>query len=297
MAITGGYSYGDVSSREDLSDTIKDLDVIDTWVSSHLSTVPVTNKVHSWVLDPITAVSSQAGTVEGADTIYATVVPTLLTNTTQIIEYGVQVTMTNQHTDHAGFTDKFAREKLKKMKQWKNQLELSLVAGAKVSGTGTAARTMAGIALNVTTNTSGFSSISLTSDILNMILGIGWDNGAEYDTVICGKVLKQRISSFSTPNTRTVAAEDAIIVGRVDTYDSDFGRITVVKHRYVNSATAQTQNGLLAYMTDYFSLGVMDAVHYEDRPATGYFKVGSIVGEYTLEQKNEKASSYHFGFL
>ena len=297
MSIAGGYSYGDVSSREDLSDTIKDLDVIDTWLSSHLSTVPVTNKVHSWVLDPITAVSTQAGTAEGADTTYATALPTLLTNTTQIIEYGVQVTMTNQHTDHAGFTDKFAREKLKKMKQWKNQLELSLLAGALVSGTGTAARTMKGVGLFTTTNTTGYSSVSLTSDIVNFMLGTGWDNGAEYDTILVGKLMKQRISSFTTPNVRNVAAEDAIIVGRVDTYDSDFGRITIVKHRYVNNITSQTQNGMVAYMEDYLSVGVMDAVHYEDRPATGYFKVGSIVGEYTLECKNEKATAYYFGLL
>lgn len=297
MSIGGGYAYGDLSSREDLSDTIKDLDVIDTWVSSHSATVPATNKVHSWVLDPITAVTTQSGTAEGADTTYATVNPTLLTNTTQIIEFGVQTTMTNQHTDHAGFTDKFAREKLKKMKQWKNQLELSLVAGALVSGTGTAARTMKGIALFTTTNTTGYSSVSLTSDILNLHLGVGWDNGAEYDTVLVGKVLKQRISSFTTPNVRNVAAEDAIIVGRVDTYDSDFGRVTVVKHRYVNTATTQTQNGLIAYMQDYVTVGVMDGVHYEDRPATGYFKVGSVVGEYTLELKNEKATAYAFGLL
>lgn len=297
MAITGGFSYGDPSSREDLSDTIKDLDVIDTWVSSHSSTVPVTNKVHSWIIDPITAVTTQAGTAEGADTVYATTNPSLVTNTTQIIEYGVQVTMTNQHTDHAGFDDKFAREKLKKMKQWKNQLELSVVAGALVSGTGTAARTMKGIAQFAATNVTGFSSVSLTSDIFNTVMGVGWDNGAEFDTVLAGKVLKQRISAFTAGNVRNVAAEDAIIVGRVDTYDSDFGRVTVVKHRYVNSAITQTQNGLVFYMSDYVSLGVMDGVHYEDRPATGYFKVGSVVGEYTLEQKNEKSSAWTYGLL
>jgi hypothetical protein len=281
MPAGGGYSYGDLSSREDLSDQIKDLDILDTWVASHSSTVNVTNKVHSWVLDPIAAVTTQTGAAEGADTTYAPVNPTLVTNTTQIIENGVLTTMTNQHTDHAGFTDKFAREKLKKMKEWKNQLELSLVAGALVSGTGT----------------SGFSSVTLTSDIMNLILGVGWDNGAEYDTVLVGKVLKQRISSFTQGNTRNVAAEDAITVGRVDVYDSDFGRVTVVKHRYVNTATTQTQNGMIMYMQDYISVGVMDSVHYEDRPATGYFKVGAVVGEYTLEQKNEKSSSYHFGLI
>lgn len=297
MPSGAGYSYGDVSSREDLSDQIKDLDVLDTYVSSTSGTVQVTNKVHGWIVDPIAAVTTQVGAVEGGDTTYAAVNPTLVTNTTQIIEYGVITTMTNQNTDHAGFADKFAREKLKKMKEWKNQLELSLVAGALVSGTGTAARTMRGMASYATTIRSGQSSVSLTSDILNLILGLGYDNGASFDTVLVGKVLKQRISSFTAGNTRNVQAEDAITVGRVDTYDSDFGRITIVKHRYVNTAFTQTQNGLIAYMQDYIAVGVMDPVHYEDRPALGYYKAGAVVGEYTLEAKNEKAIAYWYGLL
>jgi len=297
MAITGGYSYGDLSSREDLSDMIKDLDALETYVSTNSATVEVTNKVHSWVIDPIAAVSTQTGTAEGADTTYATLNPSLLTNTTQIIEYGVQTTMTNQNTDKAGFGDKFAREKLKKMKEWKNQLELSAVAGALVSGTGTAARTMKGFVNFASTVTTGYSSVSLTSDILNFWLGVGYDNGAEYDTALVGKVLKQRISSFTAGNTRNVGAEDAVIVGRVDVYDSDFGRIKIIKHRYVNSATAQTQNTMALYMSDYVRIGVMDSVHYEDRPNTGYFKVGSVVGEYTVEVCNEKAVGKIAGLL
>jgi hypothetical protein len=297
MAQTAGYSYGDLSMREDLSDQIKDIDVLETRVSSSSDTVSVTNKIHSWVLDPIDVVSSQVGTAENADTTYVVANPTLAYNTTQIIEYGVTVSGTNLNTDHAGFADKFAREKLKKMKTWKNQLEYSAVAGARVSGTGTAARTMGGIASFASTNKTGFSSISLTSDILNLMLRRGYDVGAKFDTCLVGSVLKQRISSFSSPNTRNVEASTATVVYRVDVYDSDFGRIEIYPHQYVNAAITQTQNGMILYQADVVRVGVMDSVHFEDRAVTGYYKAGSIVGEYTVEVGNEKGLSWTYGLL
>lgn len=295
MAPTAGYSYGDLSMREDLSDQIKDIDVIETRVSSSSETVTVTNKVHSWVADPIDVVSAQAGAAEMADTTYVQTNPSLGTNTTQIIEYGVAVAGTEMNTKHAGFADKFAREKLKKMKTWKNQLEFSAVAGALVSGTGTAARTMKGIANFASSNKTGRTAISLTSDILNELLKAGYDLGAKYDTCLVGSTLKQRISSFTSPNTRNVDASTATVVYRVDVYDSDFGRIEIYPHQYVNKAFSQTYLGLILYQSDVVRIGVMDPVHYEDRAITGYYKAGAIVGEYTVEVGNEKGVCYNWG--
>lgn len=297
MAQTAGYSYGDLAMREDLSDQIRDIDVLETRVSSSSETVKVTNKIHSWVLDPIEVVSSQVGTAELADTSYVQTNPTLGQNTTQIIEYGIAVAGTEMNTDHAGYDNKYAREKLKKMKTWKNQLEYSAVAGALVSGTGTAARKMKGIAGFASTNKTGFSSVSLTSDILNLVLRIGYDIGAKYDNCLVGSILKQRISSFSSPNTRNVEASTATVVYRVDTYDSDFGRIEIHPHQYVNAATTQTQYGMVNYMSDVVRIGVMDSVHHEERAITGYYKNGALVGEYTVEVGNEKGIGYTFGLL
>jgi hypothetical protein len=297
MAPGVGFSYGDASSREDLSDQVKDIDVLETRVSSSSETVDVTNKIHSWVLDPIEVVSTQVGVAEMTDTSYTMVNPTQNFNTTQIIEYGVTVSGTQKNTDHAGFSDKFAREKLKKMKVWKNQLEFSAVAGARVSGTGTAARTMGGIASYASTNKSGFSSVSLTSDILNLILRRAYDIGARLETCLVGSVLKQRISSFTSPNTRNIEATTGTVVYRVDKYDSDFGMIEIYPHQYVNAAISQTQNGMIMYQNDIVRIGVMDSVHYEDRAITGYFKAGAVVGEYTTEVGNEKGVSWHYGFL
>jgi hypothetical protein len=183
------------------------------------------------------------------------------------------------------------------MKTWKNQLEYSAVAGALVSGTGTAARTMKGIAGFASSNKTGFSSVSLTSDILNLVIRNGYDLGAKYDTLLANSLMKARISSFTSPNTRNVEASTATVVYRVDVYDSDFGRLEIYPHQYVQKAITQTQNGMVLYQSDVVRLGVMDSVHYEDRAIDGYFKAGSIVGEYTVEVGNEKGVAWTYGLL
>jgi len=291
-AESGAFSYNDGSNRESLSAQIKDIDVLETHVSSTSASVPVTNKVHSWVIDPVTAQSAQAGTVELSDTTYAATDPTLLLNTTQVIEKGVAVAATNQNTDHAGFKDKWAREKTKKMKEWKNQLELSAVSGTLVSGTGTAARSMAGLRTFASTLVSVHGSgVSLTSAMLNTMLKEAWTAGSDHDTILVGAGLKQRISMFTQNTTQNIDADEFKSVGRIDVYQSDFGTQEVVKHRYVE-LDAVTAN-LVTYIKDFVYMGVMDEVHYEDRAKTGYYRKGAIVGEYTVEVKNEKAVGYY----
>ena len=284
------YSYGDYSIRESLWDQIKDIEELETYVTSHSAKVKVANKVHSWVIDPVSAMAAQAGTVEMADTSYSNTVPTLLNNTTQIIEYGIAVATTNLKSDHAGFTDKWAREQLKAMKNWKNQLEFSAVAGSLVSGTGSAARTMKGIAgFASTLATTCGSGVSLLSSMLNAYLMNALGEGAQHDTLLVGPALKTRISMFSENNTRNIPATEAMLVGRVDVYDSDGGRVKVIYHRYVNSISGAVTNALVSYASDYIQVGFLDEPHYEDRAQTGYFKSGAIVGEATVQVDNELA--------
>lgn len=297
-ASTGSFSYGDGSNRESLWDQIMDLDPTDTYVTSHSGSETISNKVHSWVNDPFVQQTTQTGTVELTDTTYAAVNPTLLQNTTQIIEFGVRVGATSENIDHAGFSNKFAREQLKAMKQWKQQLELSVVAGALVSGTGTAARKMNGIftfaSLLASTHASG---VSLTSDLLNTFLEDAYLNGGDHDTVLVGSALKTRISSFTAGNTRNVEAKAAELIGRIDVYDSDNGRVQIVKSRFIDKTGAAVTAGgchnIGTYISDYVKVGKLDDVHYEDRAKTGYFKSGAVVGEATAIVGNVNAVQIH----
>lgn len=297
MAGTGSFSYGDITQKESLWDGMKDLYGEETYVTSNSAEVTVNQKVHSWSVDPIANVTTGSGTIELADTTYSGNDPELLTNTTQIIERGFAVAMSNQNAEHAGIKDKFAREQLKAMKIWKKNLELSAVAGTLVSGTGTAARTMQGFA-RFATLTTGHSGVSLTSDIFDGLLQNAWDfGGAEHDTVLVGRTLKARISSFTVGNTRNVDASEATLYGRIDVYDSTVGRVKVVLHRFVNNLSANTYLSMVSYIQDFVAIGFLDKPHYEDRARTGYYKPGAVVGEATVQLANRLAAQLTRGLL
>lgn len=292
----GNYSYGDTSIRESLWDQIKDLDATETYVTSNAGVVNVTQKVHSWNSDPMVQSTNAAGVAENADTTFVGTNPELISNHTQIIERGIQVSMSSQNAEFAGIDDKFAREQMKKMKEWKQIFEISATVGTLVSGTGTAARTMQGF-IRFATLTTAHSGVSLTSDMLNFFLQNAWQNGGEHDTVLVGATLKSRISSFTSTNTRNVAADDATIVGRVDVYDSDYGRVEIVLHRYVNQMAANSYLALATYIKDYVKVGFLDQPHYEDRAQLGYYKAGSVVGEATVMLANRLAAQNIRGLL
>lgn len=297
MAGLGSYSYGDTTIRESLWDGMKDLYAEETYVTSNSQIVSVSQKVHSWNVDPIANVTAGAGTLELADTTYSGNDPELISNHTQIIEYGFAVAGTVGNADHAGFKDKFAREQMKAMKRWKKNLELSAVAGTMVSGTGTAARTMQGFA-RFATLTTGHSGVSLTSDMFDTFLQNAWEfGGAEHDTVLVGRTLKARISSFTVGNTRNVPASEATLYGRVDVYDSTVGRVSVVLHRFVNNLSANTYNSLVSYISDFVGIGFLDKPHYEERAVTGYYKPGAVVGEATVQLANRLAGQLIRGLL
>jgi len=287
------FTYNDVSIREDLWDIVVNIDPIETYISSNAGTIPVTARTHEWLVDTLTAQSSQTGRVEGADTTYAVTDPTRLSNQTQIIEYGVKVSMTNENADHAGYKDRFATEQAKKMKEWKNQLEYSVLNGTLATGTGSAARTMKGIVAFASTLATQHSStgVSLSEAMFNDYIGNAWSQGAEIDTVLANKYLKRKISGFTAGSTKSIDISKAELVGRVDIYDGDFGRVTVVKHRYAVTTAPGTYPGdnLVGFQSDLIKIGFLDKPHYEDRPAAGYFKAGSVVGEATVQVGSEKA--------
>lgn len=208
----------------------------------------------------------------------------------QIIEKGIKVPMTTENSKHAGFDSRFAREQVKKMKEWKNDFEAIVVAGSIVCGNASTARTAKGIAAFASTLATTQSGVSLSSTMYNAYMGNAWDQGADISTVLVGRQLKERISGFTTSNTRNIDASDKRIVNGVDIYESDNGVQKIIKHRYVGlvDSTASVYE-LVGYVDDYIKIGFLDTVHFEERPKSGYYKAGAIVGEGTVQVSNEKA--------
>jgi len=197
------------------------------------------------------------------------------------------VTATRQNSEFAAWKNDFAHQQAQKMKEWKNELEFSVLCGTVSSGTASVVRRMGGIVRLSSMYSTVGSVVSLTSDMLNAFLGAAYDQGADHEVILVGRVLKERISMFTVGNTRTIDAQDETINARVSVYESDHGTQKIIKHRYVNyagmgGAGTLTQT-FVSYIPDYIKIGFLDEPHYEDRPAAGYYKAGSIVGEATVQ--------------
>lgn len=132
-----GISYNDVAIVQDLWSQIRDLDSINNYVVSHAPSMPVYQKLHQWVNKPISPITGQNVTAEGADTVYSVNDPVLQSNVTEIIEKGIKITSTDQNSRHEAITDRWARDKMEKMEEWKNQFEYDAVNGSLSVGNGT----------------------------------------------------------------------------------------------------------------------------------------------------------------
>jgi hypothetical protein len=143
---------------------------------------------------------------------------------------------------------------------------------------------------NVGTSYSS-GNVALTSSALNGFIGTSANYGKTIDTILAGNVLKSRISSFTVNNTRNVDASSGLLYQNVDVYSSDFGIVKIQYHRYVPGAS------IIGYIQDYFATGFLDPMHYEDRPANGYYMAGSIVGEPTCQLSNPFAGFFQTGLM
>jgi len=95
---------------------------------------------------------------------------------------------------------------------------------------------------------------------------------------------KRQISAF-TETLQRYGPEDAAFRSTIGVYESDFGVQRVVLSRWVPADTV--------LLLDSSRTGVLPlsgrSFHYKPLAATGDFEKGELIGEYTLELRNESA--------
>jgi len=288
MAEVINSTYDDVAIREDLLDLIVNIDPEEDQLYVGLAKHKASQPYHQWLTDTLAAVGTVAK-VEGFDPSYAARTnPVRKSNYTQIISAEFQVTDSERNSNTAGFKDRYTYEMQKAMLEWRRYAEYAIVRGSLISGTGSAARQLAGAFANITTLATNQASVSLSETMLNAYLQNAWNNGGNVDMVLVGGTLKRRISTFVNTNTRFVDATTSSVNNTINVYDSDFGRVEVHKHRYVTIAGENPS--VLGIQKDKWAVAHLDEPHYQEIPRTGYASKGMIVGELTLEALNEKSS-------
>ncbi|MGH9822604.1 MAG: SU10 major capsid protein [Blastocatellia bacterium] len=139
-----------------------------------------------------------------------------------------------------------------------------------------------------TAPTDGTTTATLTNTNLNLALQGAWSNGGDPSVILATANNKTAIDAFTSIATRFVdvdAATQSPIIGAANVYVSDFGRHTVVLHRYVRTVT------LLCIDPNYWAIAFLRRPMARELARTGDGTKYQIITECTLVARNWQASA------
>lgn len=290
------FTYDNVGGalREDLLDIITNLTPTDTQLVTGFATSEAKSIRHEWEIDTLTSAGLNAY-AEGVNPSYvATTNPARLYNYTQILQKAVSIPGTVRAANMAGMTDRMEYEKIKKLTELKNDLELAILRGSLASGTGSAIRQMRGIknSLSLVTSQSG---VSMPESTFNDLLQLVSDTAAiEVDEVYGDMYMKRKISGFTTGATKNVDTKDRRLVGAVEVYEADAAAmVKLFRHRHM-TISGDTNHDIMGINSKMFKIAYLTGrtPAYEPLAKTGDADNGYIICEATLENLH-----YDAGFL
>jgi len=221
-------------------------------------------------------------------------------NYTQILTAAVEVSGSMQASRAYGLADELDYQKQERMRELLRDLENTVINGvapaSNPQGSGTVRRSMNGIINQIGTNEfmpgvgeipdgGGAGLDELNEAVLNAVMKAVWDQSSgSIDTIVVGGAQKRRLNSFAS-GLRAYLPEDTTFSDLVSVYESDFGVCRVVMSRWMPS------DSLL--LLDSSRIQVMPlqgrSFHFKPLSVDGDSTRGLVVGEYTLEFKNENA--------
>lgn len=220
-------------------------------------------------------------------------------NYTQIFTASVEVSGSMRASRQHGVADEVDFQKQERMRDLLRDLENCVLNGvsaaANPQGAPTVRRTMNGLVPQISTNSfvvgqgsipaGGVGGTVLNEAVINATLRQIWEQSAgTIDTIVCGGAQKRRFNEFAQFN-RFLDADDTKVVSRISSYESDYGVQRILLSRWMPSDSV--------LFLDSSRLQVMPlsgrSFQYKPLAAGGDSEVGMVLGEYTLEMRNENA--------
>ena len=218
-----------------------------------------------------------------------------VTNVTQIFAATVEVSGSELAVNQLGVKDEMDYQKAMRLRELLRDLENSVINGVadavNFGGTASSPRTMRGILASLASNrfepgVGGFpADTTLTEAQLNLALRTIWESGGTgVDLIVVGGKVKRAINGFVTSNKRYFNSTESY-KDLVSVYESDFGLCRVVLSRHVPAGTAMLLD------SSRISVPPLAGRSFQFKPLarTGDRESGQVVGEYTLELRNEAA--------
>jgi hypothetical protein len=216
-------------------------------------------------------------------------------NYTQIFTSAVEVSGSNMAANHLGLVDEMDYTKQARLREMIRDLENTVINGgqptASPEGSGAVRRTMKGIMQHLTTNLfyTGDSGFPAGDDLdeakVNYVLRKIWENSSgNVDLIVVGGFQKRKVNAFCAES-RSYGAHDTAFTDMVSLYESDFGVCRIVTTRHV------PQDAVLFLDSSRISVLPLAgrSFHFKPLASAGDYECGELIGEYTLELKNEAA--------
>ncbi len=216
-------------------------------------------------------------------------------NYTQIFTATVEVSGTDMAASQLGLADEMDYQKQERLRELLRDLENTVINGGQPAsnpqGSSSVRRSMKGIIQHLSTSVfhtgdSGFpTGTDLDEAKINHVLRQIWvKSSGNVDLIIVGGFQKRKINAFSA-DSRSYGANDTTFTDMISVYESDFGVCRIVTTRWM------PQDAVL--LLDSSRISVLPlagrSFHFKPLASGGDYECGELIGEYTVELKNEAA--------
>jgi hypothetical protein len=216
-------------------------------------------------------------------------------NYTQIFTAAVEVSGSDMAARQLGLGDEMDYQKQERLRELLRDLENTVINGGQPAGnpqgSDTVRRSMRGIIQHLESNVfrTGDSGFPAGNDLdetkVNYVLRNIWENSSGHvDLIVVGGFQKRKINAFCAES-RSYGAHDPVVTDMVSRYESDFGVCNIVTTRWI------PQDAVL--FLDSSRIAVLPltgrSFHFKPLSSGGDYECGELIGEYTLELRNEAA--------
>ena len=216
-------------------------------------------------------------------------------NYTQIFTSAVEVSGSDLAARQLGLASELDYQKQERLRELLRDLENTVINGGQPAsnpqGSESVRRTLKGMVQQVSSHIyhpgdSGFpEGDDLDEAKVNYVLRQIWESSSGHvDLMVVNGFQKRKINGFMDSN-RSFGANDSKYTDLVSLYESDYGLCRVIVSRWVPQD--------MALFLDSSRISVLPlagrSFHFKPLASGGDYECGQLIGEYTLEMRNEEA--------
>jgi len=296
-------SYDMKGIKEDLQDVIYNITPDETPFYTACKKTKASSTLHEWQTDTLRN-SADNKHVEGDETSFAEPTASVrLNNRTQIFKNAVVISDTDEGLSKAGRAKEMAYQTLKIAREQKLDIEKALFANnAKVTGSSSVARELAGLGAWITTNTNKASNGTdptsadgtdprndgtdrdFTQAMFDDVLQQIWTSGGNADKCYLSPTNMNIALGFEGNNNQRNTVSSGEVSKVVDLYMTPWGSIEFVPSR------ENRGDDVFILQSDMWEVPVLRGTKNTELAKTGDATKRQVVTELTLCAKNEASS-------